>query len=280
MIESSNLFRVQTKLTKNGRTIPVKTIEKDYVLSWILIGIANSRMHEILCFKGGTALKKFYFPDYRFSEDLDFTLLKNISSEDLDKMLREVYALVLDSCNIELALKNKETHRDGYTFFVNFSGPLGAHISRGEIKTDFTTNEKLVNQPVTKVLLREYDEYKDIPGDIKLKVYPLQEIFLEKYLSILDKSRNEPRDVYDLWYLVSNNCLEFEHLGEGIKEKGLHRGLTSFDIIDALDRKEANYERLWTARLDRHMIEMPYFEKVYRELKRDLRPLARTLRER
>lgn len=278
MIESSNLFRVQTKLTKNSKTIPVKTIEKDYVLSWILIGIAKSKMREILSFKGGTALKKLYFPNYRFSEDLDFTLLRNISIEDLDKMLQEVYPLVLESSNIELALKNNEKHPNGYTFFINFSGPLGAHVTKGEIKTDFTINEKLVNQPIIKTLLREYDEYKDIPEGIKLKVYTLDEIFLEKYLSILDRSRNEPRDVYDLWYLVSNKCVEFEHLSADIKEKCIYKSLTSFDIIDALDRKETNYERLWVARLDKHMIDLPYFDKVYRELKRYLRPLNRALK--
>lgn len=278
MIESSNLFRVQTKLTKNSKTIPVKTIEKDYVLSWILIGIAKSKIYEILSFKGGTALKKLYFSNYRFSEDLDFTLLRNISIEDLDKMLQEVYAVVLDSSNIELVLKNNEKHPNGYTFFINFSGPLGAHITRGEIKTDFTINEKLANQPIIKTLLREYDEYKDIPEGIKLKVYTLDEIFLEKYLSILDRSRNEPRDVYDLWYLASNKCVEFEHLGADIKEKCIYKSLTSFDIIDALDRKETNYERLWVARLDKHMIDLPYFDKVYRELKRYLRPLNRALK--
>lgn len=277
-MESSNLFRVQTKLTKNSKTIPVKTIEKDYILSWILIGIAKSKIYEILSFKGGTALKKFYFSNYRFSEDLDFTLLRNISIEDLDKMLQEVYAVVLDSSNIELVLKNNEKHPNGYTFFINFSGPLGAHITRGEIKTDFTINEKLVNQPIIKTLLREYDEYKDIPEGIKLKVYTLDEIFLEKYLSILDKSRNEPRDVYDLWYLASNKCVEFEHLSADIKEKCIYKSLTSFDIIDALDRKETNYERLWVARLDKHMIDLPYFDKVYRELKRYLRPLNRALK--
>ena len=90
MIESRNLFKLQSKLTKNNRTIPVKAIEKDYVLSWILIGIAKSKISDMVTFKGGTALKKFYFPNYRFSEDLDFTLLKYISIEDFEKMLQEV----------------------------------------------------------------------------------------------------------------------------------------------------------------------------------------------
>lgn len=58
---------------------------KDYVLSWLLLGISkNPILSDNLVFKGGTVLKKVYFPDYRFSEDLDFTLLDNgIMNEDL-----------------------------------------------------------------------------------------------------------------------------------------------------------------------------------------------------
>jgi uncharacterized protein len=51
-------------------------IEKDYILSWILFGIAkHEQLSKAIVFKGGTVLKKVYFEDYRFSEDLDFTLL-------------------------------------------------------------------------------------------------------------------------------------------------------------------------------------------------------------
>ena len=51
-------------------------IEKDYILSWILKGIAqNESLSKLLVLKGGTVLKKFYFENYLYSEDLDFTLL-------------------------------------------------------------------------------------------------------------------------------------------------------------------------------------------------------------
>jgi len=277
MIESRNLYRIQSGLTKGNKTIPIKTIEKDYVLSWILIGIAMSGMRDVMSFKGGTALKKVYFHDYRFSEDLDFTLLNNLSIDDITGMLESVYSIVLDASNIKLILSSKEIYANGYTFFVNFSGPLGADITRGEIKIDFTINEKLINRPVVKTLLREYDEYTDMPEGDKLKVYPLAEIFIEKYISILDKSRNEPRDIYDLWYLVSNECVEIEFLGRGIKEKGMYKGLKNFDIIEMLDRKENNYNKLWDARLSNHMINLPYFNKVYRELKKYLKPLNKLI---
>ena len=121
MIESRNLFKLQSKLTKDNKTIPIKTLEKDYILSWVLIGIAKSKLYNVLSFKGGTALKKFYFPDYRFSEDLDFTLLTDISIENLEKLLKGVYSLVLEISNINLSFKNKSSHKNGYTFFINFS---------------------------------------------------------------------------------------------------------------------------------------------------------------
>lgn len=60
-------------------SLPANTIEKDYVLNWLLAGIANSTvLRDKWIFKGGTCLKKCYFEEYRFSEDLDFTV-SNVS---------------------------------------------------------------------------------------------------------------------------------------------------------------------------------------------------------
>ena len=51
-------------------------IEKDYVISWILYGIANNEyLAKHLVFKCGTVLKKIYFREYRYSEDMDFTFI-------------------------------------------------------------------------------------------------------------------------------------------------------------------------------------------------------------
>lgn len=56
-------------------SLSVNTIEKDYVLGWLLAGIANDiEIFEKWIFKGGTCLKKCYFETYRFLEDLDYTL--------------------------------------------------------------------------------------------------------------------------------------------------------------------------------------------------------------
>ena len=51
-------------------------VEKDYVIGWALWGIgADPILSALWAFKGGTCLKKCYVETYRFSEDLDFTVL-------------------------------------------------------------------------------------------------------------------------------------------------------------------------------------------------------------
>jgi len=53
-------------------------IEKDYVLGWLLAGIATQPLlAQSWVFKGGTCLRKCYYETYRFSEDLDFTIVNS-----------------------------------------------------------------------------------------------------------------------------------------------------------------------------------------------------------
>jgi len=67
MITQGEISRTASRTHKQDRVI-----EKDYVITWLLLGIADSPLAGVLAFKGGTALKKMYFTNYRFSEDLDF----------------------------------------------------------------------------------------------------------------------------------------------------------------------------------------------------------------
>ncbi len=44
--------------------VPTSTIERDYAQGWFLKNFVTDDM----LFKGGTAIKKLYFEDYRFSD--------------------------------------------------------------------------------------------------------------------------------------------------------------------------------------------------------------------
>jgi len=76
-------LRRRLEETRKDTGLPWETIERDYVLSWMLAGMsANERLRSVLVFKGGTALKKCYFGEYRFSEDLDFTAKEGAPRQD------------------------------------------------------------------------------------------------------------------------------------------------------------------------------------------------------
>jgi len=65
--------QIQRLAAKQG--LPEEIIEKDYLIELVLSSLAKDEFFkERLVFRGGTALKKVYFPDYRFSEDLDFLI--------------------------------------------------------------------------------------------------------------------------------------------------------------------------------------------------------------
>ena len=124
------------EIQQKARAVGVRyqQIEKDYILSWILFGIAkHEQLSKSIVFKGGTVLKKVYFEDYRFSEDLDFTLLNNeITNEQIFAWFKEIFEYVLEEANIHLEIIDPDFHRDkhehedgGINFYISYVGPLG-----------------------------------------------------------------------------------------------------------------------------------------------------------
>ena len=76
---------LRTRLEDVRRRLGIRweVLERDYLLSWVLAGIdAVPELRRTLVFKGGTALKKCYFGDYRFSEDLDFSGREGVPTGD------------------------------------------------------------------------------------------------------------------------------------------------------------------------------------------------------
>src|SRR5690242_3585653 len=89
----------------------IHRLRKTMSLAGYYMASKNELLSKILVFKGGTVLKKTYFEDYRFSEDLDFTLMdEKISNEDLLKEFEKVYAFVKEESNITLQFKESDTH--------------------------------------------------------------------------------------------------------------------------------------------------------------------------
>ena len=117
-------------------------IEKDYVLSWILQGIATHKvLSKLIVFKGGTVLKKVYFENYRFSEDLDFTLLDNsISNQQIFQYFKEVFDYIKEETNIPLEFADYNDLRE-INFYIKYVGPLGGIGANKQVKVDISKNK-------------------------------------------------------------------------------------------------------------------------------------------
>lgn len=131
------------EIQQKAREVGVRDqqIEKDYILSWILKGIAqHEQLSKVIVFKGGTVLKKIYFEDYRFSEDLDFTLINNeISNEKIFEWFKETFEYVKEEANILLEIIDNNEHEDGgINFYISYFGPLGGQGNNKRVKVDIS----------------------------------------------------------------------------------------------------------------------------------------------
>src|SRR6478672_10317616 len=118
MIPQRNLSLLANRLARDGgRRIPESVLERDYCLAWFLAALAESDLRTVLGFKGGTALKRCYFGDYRFSEDLDFTLTAQATPEELRARLEPVYVAVRAASGIVFSFdrEDRQKHENSYT---------------------------------------------------------------------------------------------------------------------------------------------------------------------
>ena len=106
--------------------------------------------------------------------------------------------------------------------------------------------------------------------------YSLDEIATEKVVALLDAARNEPRDLYDLWFLSSYGHVDLGRLTHAIEKKWAFRKRKPADAREVLASKEARYKKLWGVRLAAQMADLPEFGEVYRLVRRALRN-ARTI---
>jgi len=257
--------------------MPEAVLERDYCLAWFLVGLSRSSLRELLVFKGGTALKRCYFGDYRFSQDLDFTLASEMPLESILSGLEEICSDVRNASGIPFrySREDRRKHQNSHTFYLAYEGPLPA-ASPKEAKVDITISERFVLPIEDRAVLRGYDEYADLPEESKIRVYALDEIGVEKVVALTDRARNEPRDLYDVWYLTSEGHVDLAMLIQEIDSKLQSRGRVRDTMGEELERKEARYGKLWSTRLDSQMAVLPPFDDVFRSVGKSLRAAGLT----
>lgn len=204
-----------------------EVVEKDYVLGWILAALA---LHEdaagVWILKGGTCVKKCFFETYRFSEDLDFSLLPDAgySEEALATVLREAADVTHDLSGIEfnpeaITVRPRKDRLGRVTFEgkVGYRGPL-AMPGWPRVLFDITQHEPIVDEPVQRAVLHPYPD-APLPDGSLISTYSLEELIAEKTRALFERSR--PRDLYDVVYIVTNSSdvVAFDHAREVFEEK-------------------------------------------------------------
>jgi predicted nucleotidyltransferase component of viral defense system len=190
-------------------------VEKDYVISWMLAGLSrHPRLQTEWVFKGGTALKKCYLETYRFSEDLDFTLVPEASQDaaEIAGWVRSVCEWISQASGIELPPELVEfsaapNTRGTVTLRgkVGYRGPLG-HPRLPKLRFDLTTDETLIRPPILRPVHHPYSDAPQPPS--RVRCYPLDEILAEKTRAMSDRGR--PRDLYDVIRLYRHENLRLE----------------------------------------------------------------------
>ncbi len=239
-------------------------IEKDYVISWIICGIANNPfLKESLVFKGGTVLKKIYFPDYRFSEDLDFTFKgKEFIIGAIKAAFNKLMEWVYEESRISLSIQNETQHETGnFNFYLAYTGPLGGAGANKDIKVDISQDELIYYEPEEKQV---NNPYSDINQEYSILCYSLGEVIAEKMRSIMQ--RTTPRDIYDLWYLFETEGQDIEDHIFAFQVKAKYKGYDANKLIKVIEQKERTFAKHWNEHLANQMTAIPDFNDVWREL--------------
>lgn len=255
------------------RRVSPSIIEQDYCLSWLLLSLHEvDDLWKALIFKGGTALRKVYFPEWRYSEDLDFTATTPFSAERLHELVDAWLAVTRDASGLRVSLLEngiQATERQA-TLYVTYVGPLARVGTPRRIKADISFDERILLQPARREILKEYPDQAAQTGD--LAVYQVEEILAEKLRSLLQ--RTEPRDLYDAWKIITDppEPLDIGHILELAEQKCIHRHVR-FDGPETLidPRRLERFGRSWETRLAQQVPALPPFDEVVREFRRALR---------
>lgn len=235
--------------------VPAKTVERDYVLAHVIAGVATLGDDTGLVFKGGTALRLCHFDEYRYSADLDFSL---VSGSIEDGYASIVCALEGTGGSIQgLRLTDGEPPRIAYV------GPLGRERT---LKLDLADNELVLNTERKGLLPR----WPDLPKDARVHVYTLTEIAGEKLRCVLQ--RLQCRDLYDLLLLFEEGQVDAAEAAAVFGPKAKHRGIEPESFAAKYRERIDQYRNRWDAELGEHVAgDVPHFGDVERCVTRKLR---------
>lgn len=236
-------------------SVPVSTIERDYAQNWLLKYLYRPN----IILKGGTGIKKVYHENYRFSDDLDFSLTHPIKDKNLFTHINEAVDKAKEEVGINFQISSKldktETGFRGKIYFNIIQNATGTPLS---IKVDITNyNNEIILLPTEKKKI--FHSYPD-ELNAEIEVYSLEEIFTEKIRALIQRTR--VRDLYDvgmLYDLINKNKV-LQILDEKFDFKGVILDISS------LTKRKDDFSSAWDASLRHQFKIIPDFEIFFNKV--------------
>ena len=252
------LDRITQRADEDG--VDADVVERDYVLTHIVASLALHPDNQLVQFKGGTSLRLCYFPDYRYSADIDLNRAPDVSNDQMKQLLRKVLAATRE----RVGLPHLELLEDP-SLSIGFIGPKRTKKPR-LVKLDITGDELVTGDDTRSGLLERYEDQPETPP---LRIYSLAETATEKLRSIMQ--RLQCRDFYDTWYLLEHAGVDAAEIKPDFEAKASHRGLDPNKFPDRFDTRVEEYRRRWVTELSPYLSDVPDVDRVIREMSRRLR---------
>jgi predicted nucleotidyltransferase component of viral defense system len=246
---------IKRKADEDGLSAPA--VERDYVLAHSLAAISEHDRERRLVFKGGTALRLCHFEDYRYSADLDFSLIGGLSVESALRLIVDALVSCRERVGFPLLGLDASTPPR-----IEYVGPLGAKPRF--LKLDLAADE-LVENTTTLPIRRRYEDQEER----QCHVYALEEIGAEKLRCVMQ--RLQCRDLYDLYELLVVNGVDAEAIWPLFESKARHRDRDPDRFGDSFTEHEPRWRERWDKELVEYTTSPPQFDGVLRAVRRELR---------
>lgn len=198
------------EITQKSEEFEIHTsdVQRDYVFGWILAGIYTaSGLKDYLILKGGNCLRKAYFENTRYSNDLDFTTSTPLSEDflrtELNKVCdfaQEVSGVIFDKERNNIRNKRGiDPDKQAYEirlYFKDFYGTEGKFTIK--ITLDITQFDRIYLPVQNRFIIHPYSDYKDCKAEIKC--LKLEEILASKLKCLLQ--RRHSADLYDYIFWI------------------------------------------------------------------------------
>lgn len=253
MISQAEIRRIAGSLG-----VDPQVIDHDYVLGCFLHYLSlEDEVQKSWVFKGGTSLAKCHFPEYRFSEDLDFTVLSSFTADTLMNIVNSAKLTMQDSIGIKTDSQDAKVDiieddygQESFEAKIYYSGPWVYGGSSRSLQVHVNRDEKILFHTPKKSINHKYSDTADLPR-VDIQTYSLEEILVEKLRAISGQRRFAiARDLYDIQFL-SKTTVEIDKVLKGFPEKCKVKGINIHEInLEYFKQRQPDYEANWKNNLE------------------------------